>query len=158
MPSPQARTVVQSPENPGAPSAPVNSVSSASNPHENSQNQPHIEPQDKDDVFSDDEGNGPGSAKSKTAQAAASVADTKPSRPPSETNASAGRKVDGLTHELEKNSLGKGGSANSSKSETVGSAGAILEARSSGGVSEFKAMAADASVFTFGDDEDYESE
>lgn len=156
-PSLQTKTVMQSSENPVARSVPANGVSSASNPHANSQNQSHIEPQDRDDLFSDDEGNEPSSSKSKTAQAAASVADTKPIGPSSETDTNLGRNVDGLTCELEKTSLGKGGSVNSSKSDTVVGAGASIEAPSSG-VSEFKAMAADASVFTFGDDEDYESE
>jgi len=138
----------------------VNGASSAPIPTQDAQNQPRTDQQDKDDVFSDDEGDS-GTSKSKRPHATAAVEATKSAVPASQSSTSSDRKVEGLTHEVEKVSLGKGDSSevhslNNSKSDST--TGAALEAPNTGGVSEFKAMAADASVFTFGDDEDYESE
>lgn len=163
-PPPQPETVVQKPsEKPGAPSEPVKEVSSASKAQKDSQSEAQSEQQDKDDVFSDDEADGSGSSRSRKAQAASSEAAIKSTAPPSETKITSDHKVEGLTSEVEKVSLGKGGSTerhsvNESKSEAVAGAGAGLPAPNSDGASDFKAMAADASVFSFGDDEDYESD
>lgn len=163
-PPPQPETVVQkSDENTVPPSAAVTGASPAPSPNQDSQSEPQTgSPQDKDDVFSDDEGDESGNSRNRKAQAASSAETTKSTAPPSQTTTSTDQKVESLTHEVEKVSLGKGGSSqgssiNEPKSESTARTGAGLEAPSSG-VSEFKAMAADASVFTFGDDEDYESE
>lgn len=65
-----------------------------------------------------------------------------------------------LTNETARLSLESIGSVQSkiSKDAAKGSLSDPKVSNSTGNVSEFKAMAADASVFTFGDEEDYESE
>ncbi|XP_021753352.1 phosphatidylinositol 3,4,5-trisphosphate 3-phosphatase and protein-tyrosine-phosphatase PTEN2A-like [Chenopodium quinoa] len=162
-PTPQPEPVVQKPnDQTGPPSEQVNEVSSASEASKDSQAQAQSEQEDKDDVFSDDEADGSGSSRSRKAQAASSADTKKSTAPPAETKSTSDQKVDGLTQKVEKVSLGKGGSTEvhsvkESKSEAVGT-GAALSAPNSEGVSDFKAMAADASVFSFGDDEDYESD
>lgn len=160
---PQPEPAVQKlDEAPGPAATPVNGgASSAPGPTQDAQNQPQTEQQDKDDVFSDDEGDS-GTSKSKTPQPSAALEAPKSIVPVSQTTTSSDHGVEGLTHEVEKVSLGKGDSfsevhsVNNSKGDSPG--GPAPQAPSAGGVSEFKAMAADASVFTFGDDEDYESE
>ena len=73
-------------------------------------------------------------------------------------------KITNLTHETEKISLGTTvstqiNSTNDPKKENTARVVSGLEVSNPvDEVSEFKAMAADASVFTFGDDEDYESD
>ncbi|KAL2939344.1 Phosphatidylinositol 3 4 5-trisphosphate 3-phosphatase and protein-tyrosine-phosphatase PTEN2A [Bienertia sinuspersici] len=167
---PQPETVVQKPdEKADASSEAQNESSSAPKANKDSQSKPESEQQEKDDVFSDDEADGSGSSRSRKAQAASSAEPAKPTAPPPEPKTTSDQKVDSLTLEVEKVSLSKGSStegraAKSSKNEAVAGAaagagaGAALTATKSDGVSEFKAMAADASVFTFGDDEDYESD
>ncbi|XVF67531.1 hypothetical protein PTKIN_Ptkin10aG0128600 [Pterospermum kingtungense] len=118
---------------------------------------------DKDDVFSDSEAEESGSSKnrrhkaSSTEGAAASSATTK-----SDTNPNSDQ-VASLVHSTEQVSLGSANSrqnhAPSEPRKDVGEAAAAAAGvRVSSSESEFKAMAADASVFSFGDDEDYESE
>ncbi|KAG8368416.1 hypothetical protein BUALT_Bualt15G0043200 [Buddleja alternifolia] len=64
--------------------------------------------------------------------------------------------ITNLTRKTEQMSLATPGSANTEvKKEAVGG---TEVSNSVGEVSEFKAMAADASIFSFGDDDDYESE
>ncbi|KAL5562445.1 hypothetical protein UlMin_032192 [Ulmus minor] len=108
--------------------------------------------QEGDDVFSDSEADESGSSKTRSAEAApaagGSVANTTSA---SETNAKPDQ-VSSLTRATEQVSIGntvstQAHTASEPKSDAVG-----------GSESEFKAMAADASVFTFGDEEDYESE
>ncbi|GAV84805.1 PTEN_C2 domain-containing protein [Cephalotus follicularis] len=116
---------------------------------------------DKDDVFSD--GEETGSAKSRQveeASAARKIFSTTTSSKEPNTDSNG---IASLTHATEQVSLGNKGSSTQTvaatevKSDTtVG--GAISGVEPSNTESEFKAMAADASVFTFGDDEDYESE
>lgn len=93
---------------------------------------------DKDDVFSDSEGDEPGSSKSRQGQS-------------NSGSGSGGVEPDQTgTGRSEK---GRHGSNNiSSESSNYEKSGSL------GGASDFKAIAADTSVFTFGDEEDYESE
>ncbi|RXH99887.1 hypothetical protein DVH24_021689 [Malus domestica] len=118
--------------------------------------------QDKDDVFSDSEAEEGGSAKSRQAEATSpptgvpvaststsSESDTKPDQ------------ISSLTNVTKQVSIGntdskQGAAASEPKSSVSGGNAPGLEASST--ESEFKAMAADASVFSFGDDEDSESE
>lgn len=108
---------------------------------------------DKDDEFSDSDSEETASSKSRqtgaSSQAAGSVA-TK--------DATAQKNVDpneiaNLTRKTDQVALGS--SAAEAGNETVG--GAKMSS-SAGEVSEFKAMAADASIFSFGDDDDEESD
>lgn len=116
---------------------------------------------DRDDVFSDSESEG-GSSKSKEA-AAASGAEGSAAKTTSksQTGATSSDDVASLSHATKQVSLGDGGAkqnapASDQKGNGVVRTDSLPEVPNS--ESEFKAMAADASVFTFGDDEDYESE
>lgn len=153
--TPHPENVAQKPgENPG------NEPSSAPEAGKDSQSHAQSEQQDKDDVFSDDESEGSGSSRGRKAQAASSVEAAKSTAPPpSETNTISNQKVDGVAREVEKVSLGKGDSTDghSLKDYKTEGAATTLPTLNTEGVSESKAMAADASVFTFGD-EDYESD
>ncbi|XP_077243578.1 phosphatidylinositol 3,4,5-trisphosphate 3-phosphatase and protein-tyrosine-phosphatase PTEN2A-like [Tasmannia lanceolata] len=120
------------------------------------------ESNDKDDVFSDSEAEESVSSKSRNVHATGNVG---------EPSASVGPKIEkskeetaGIAHGIQEVSLkGEGATQipNSEPRKESGS-GAIpgfeVPKLDSDGVSEFKAIAADTSVFTFGDDEDYESE
>lgn len=106
---------------------------------------------DKDDVFSDSEAEEAGSSKSKRRQPASSTGETVTSTTPASENKSNADQVANVTRATEQVSLGNSGPA-PPKSDVVTSA------EFSTSESEFKAMAADASVFTFGDEEDYESD
>lgn len=102
---------------------------------------------DKDDEFSDSDNEESASSKSRqipiSSQSSGSVA---------EKEAIPSNQIANLTSKTEQVSLGTSSSTNTElKKETAG-------ADSVGEVSEFKAMAADASIFSFGDDEDDESE
>ncbi|KAI8535053.1 hypothetical protein RHMOL_Rhmol10G0145100 [Rhododendron molle] len=107
------------------------------------------ENQDNDDVFSDSEGEETTSSKSSQARATSGALTS--------THAQSGNEeLKDLTHGTQRLSLSKEATRSSDSSETkidgVGRLG-------SGGMSsDIKAIAADASVFTFGDEEDYESE
>ncbi|XP_009335014.2 phosphatidylinositol 3,4,5-trisphosphate 3-phosphatase and protein-tyrosine-phosphatase PTEN2A isoform X2 [Pyrus x bretschneideri] len=118
--------------------------------------------QDKDDVFSDSEAEEGGSAKSRQAEATSppagvpvaststsSESDTKPDQISSLTNATKQVSIGNTDSK-------QAAAASEPKSSVSGGNASGLEASST--ESEFKAMAADASVFSFGDDEDSESE
>lgn len=110
---------------------------------------------DKDDVFSDSEAE-EGSSRGRKAQAASAVGGTVTS--PTTSNSTSDQ-VAGLTRGTEQVSLGNVASQQThASSESKKVPGGISGFASSNADSEFKVMAADASVFTFGDDEDYESE
>ncbi|KAL9371040.1 hypothetical protein Peur_036180 [Populus x canadensis] len=116
---------------------------------------------DKDDVFSDGEADESVFSKRKQAQASSAGGQSAATPAPSPGTDSKSDEVASLTQATEQFSLGNRGSQQSQatsqpKSEVVGGTVSSLEANNSH--SEFKAMAADASVFTFGDDEDYESD
>lgn len=117
---------------------------------------------DKDDVFSDSEAEEGGSAKSRQAEATSppagvpvaststsSESDTKPDQISSLTNATKQVSIGNTDSK-------QAAAASEPKSSVSGGNAPGLEASSA--ESEFKAMAADASVFSFGDDEDSESE
>lgn len=106
---------------------------------------------DKDDVFSDSEAEEGGSSKSKRSQQASSTGETVTSTTPATETKSNADQVANVTRATEQVSLGNSGTT-PPKSEAVSSA------EFSTSESEFKAMAADASVFTFGDEDDYESD
>ncbi|PKI75303.1 phosphatidylinositol 3,4,5-trisphosphate 3-phosphatase and protein-tyrosine-phosphatase PTEN2A [Punica granatum] len=108
---------------------------------------------DKDDVFSDSEAEEGSTSKNKRTQTTSSATNrTAPpatSAPETETKKD---KVSSLTHKTGRMSLG---STDSAQPRTDAAA---LDHKLSSSESDFKAMAADASVFTFGDEEDYESD
>ncbi|XP_022927849.1 phosphatidylinositol 3,4,5-trisphosphate 3-phosphatase and protein-tyrosine-phosphatase PTEN2A-like [Cucurbita moschata] len=117
---------------------------------------------EKDDVFSDSESEG-GSAKSKdAASGSGSEASAVKTTSKSQMSATSSDDVASLSHATKQVSLGDGGAkqaapaASDRKGDGVKISDSLSEIPNS--ESEFKAMAADASVFTFGDDEDYESE
>ncbi|XP_042980817.1 phosphatidylinositol 3,4,5-trisphosphate 3-phosphatase and protein-tyrosine-phosphatase PTEN2A [Carya illinoinensis] len=100
--------------------------------------------QEKDDVFSDGEAEETGSSKSRKAEAASAAGGTATGTTSSSETKTTSDQIASVTRETEHISLGN---------TTVSG----LEVPNNT-ESEFKAMAADASVFTFGDEEDYESE
>ncbi|CAL5377413.1 unnamed protein product [Camellia sinensis] len=119
------------------------------------------ESNEKDDVFSDSESEESGSSKSRPSKAASeATVNTKASN--SETSNTS--QIASLTCQTEQVSLGKTSSMQSHptspprKDAVVGTMSGLEVPNPVGEVSDFKAMAADASVFSFGDDEDYESE
>lgn len=115
--------------------------------------------QDKDDdVFSDGEAEHPVSSRSKQTKAPSEAVETATKE--SEANKTSNQ-ITNITHATEQVSLG---SKNSTPSHSTGQPKNDIGGKTVSGLdgpsseSEFKAMAADASVFTFGDDEDYESD
>ncbi|XP_010922080.1 phosphatidylinositol 3,4,5-trisphosphate 3-phosphatase and protein-tyrosine-phosphatase PTEN2A [Elaeis guineensis] len=136
----------------------------------NDNSTPHPKPsrdsgsQDKDDVFSDSESEETSSSKSKRDKVARNLGGSASTAKGPELKAS--QEAATTAQGVEQLSLkGEGGATKTPdtteerndgnrKNETV-SQPSELESNS---VSEFKAIAADASVFSFGDDEDYESE
>jgi len=117
--------------------------------------------QDKDDdVFSDGEAEHSASSRSKQTEAPSKAVETVASATKESEANKITNQVTNITHATEQVSLGSKismpshstGEPKSDSGKTVsGFDGPSSE-------SEFKAMAADASVFTFGDDEDYESD
>ncbi|XP_077253951.1 phosphatidylinositol 3,4,5-trisphosphate 3-phosphatase and protein-tyrosine-phosphatase PTEN2A-like [Tasmannia lanceolata] len=107
---------------------------------------------DKDDVFSDSEAEESVSSKSRHAQTAGSVGGPVPSVGP-KTNTSP-EEISGVALAIQEVSLQGEAAKQVPNSEPTKEVPKL----DSEGVSEFKAIAADASVFTFGDEEDYESE
>ncbi|KAK8263174.1 hypothetical protein V6Z12_D12G024900 [Gossypium hirsutum] len=120
---------------------------------------------DKDDVFSDGEAEESGSSKSRQnkATSAEGIALNSATSEPETNDKSV--QVASLVHSTEQVSLGSASSQPiHGTSEPRKDAAAAAAAPPAAGVqvssseSEFRAMAADASVFSFGDDEDYESD
>ncbi|WCJ17759.1 Phosphatidylinositol 3 4 5-trisphosphate 3-phosphatase and protein-tyrosine-phosphatase PTEN2A [Euphorbia peplus] len=136
--------------NEGSSTVPVDSSPAADAPNQNKDHKSN----DKDDVFSDGEADDSVSSRTKQAEAGSAGAETmKTTTAASESNKKPDQ-VASLTHATEKLSIGNTGaqSASQPKTDSVSSHGV------NNSESEFKAMAADASVFSFGDDEDYESD
>ncbi|XAR72924.1 Phosphatidylinositol-3,4,5-trisphosphate 3-phosphatase [Bertholletia excelsa] len=104
---------------------------------------------DKDDVFSDNEADETGSSKSKKTAAAPKTGGTVGTNA-SNSETSHANQMASLTRETGQVSLGKVSPTQSNPTTEL--------SNPTGEVSDFKAMAADASVFTFGDEEDYESD
>ncbi|XP_061368880.1 phosphatidylinositol 3,4,5-trisphosphate 3-phosphatase and protein-tyrosine-phosphatase PTEN2A [Gastrolobium bilobum] len=116
---------------------------------------------DKDDVFSDGETEHPASSSSKQTKAPSEAVETVTNATRESESNKISNQISNLTHATEQVSLGNKSSttiqsAVEPKRDADGRTVSSLEVPSS--ESEFKAMAADASVFTFGDDEDYESD
>ena len=117
---------------------------------------------DKDDVFSDNEAEESGSSKIRHARAAASAGGPAAAVGPQTDTVK--EEMVSITHGVEQVTLKNEGtkqnpSTNELKNESGdGAASFEVPKLDSSGVSDFKAIAADASVFTFGDDDDYESE
>ncbi|GAB2291692.1 Phosphatidylinositol 3,4,5-trisphosphate 3-phosphatase and protein-tyrosine-phosphatase pten2a [Dionaea muscipula] len=155
--TPISESVAKKPEeNLGSTAAPVNRSSSAA--ADSSQVK---STEDRDDVFSDSEADEGGSLRGRSTQMVTSVGATRSTIPSGETEGDKEDRVEALTHDIKQVSVGKSGPSQvhtivEQKRDVA--AGLVPEVPASSGVSEFKAMAADASVFTFGDDEDYESE
>ncbi len=142
-------------ESSGTPPATVDE--GASRPTQNKDLKGH----DKDDVFSDSEVEETGSSKSRQAEVASAAGGTVINTTSSSETRTDSDQIASLSRETEHISLGNTGSTQmhvdtEPKSDAGGGAVPALEVPNT--KSEFKAMAADASVFTFGDDEDFESE
>nr|XP_023871780.1 phosphatidylinositol 3,4,5-trisphosphate 3-phosphatase and protein-tyrosine-phosphatase PTEN2A-like [Quercus suber] len=115
--------------------------------------------EDNDDVFSDSEGEETSASKSREASSGAQSAAN------SHASNTTAEKIGNLTHKTDQLSLGseeptQGNAYKEITSDGTGKPASGLETPNlvSSGASDFKAMAADASVFTFGDDEDFESD
>lgn len=115
---------------------------------------------DKDDVFSDGEADHPASSRSKQTKAPSDAVEAVANATRESEANKVANQITNITQATEQVSLGNkistpshsAGEPKRDDGRTVSS----FEVPSS--ESEFKAMAADASVFTFGDDEDYESD
>ncbi|RVX23906.1 Phosphatidylinositol 3,4,5-trisphosphate 3-phosphatase and protein-tyrosine-phosphatase PTEN2A [Vitis vinifera] len=106
------------------------------------------ESQDNDDVFSDSEGEETESSTRKQAQTTSGTGHGAPGP----KSGSTVEQIAGIKHGTEHLSLVSEQPSQINPSKEPKSDGALQE------VSDFKAIAADASVFSFGDEEDYESE
>ncbi|XP_031495389.1 phosphatidylinositol 3,4,5-trisphosphate 3-phosphatase and protein-tyrosine-phosphatase PTEN2A-like [Nymphaea colorata] len=111
--------------------------------------------QERDDVFSDSESEDGGHVKGKRAQA---TTDGVGSAATGATGVTP-REMESVTHEIGNVSLNNDGKISASAGNKSRDTSELQASKTEpAGISDFKAMAADASVFTFGDDEDYESE
>lgn len=147
----------KSDESSSAGPAPVEASTPAPNADKESGDGDH----DKDDVFSDGEAEHPASSRSKQTKAPSEAVDTVASNTKESEANKISNQITNITHATEQVSLGSkismpSHSTGEPKSDAGGRTASSLDVPSS--ESEFKAMAADASVFTFGDDEDYESD
>ncbi|TKY45947.1 phosphatase protein [Spatholobus suberectus] len=120
-----------------------------------------LESHDKDDVFSDGEAEQSASSRSKQTKASSEAVETVTNDTRVSESNRISNQIANLSHATEQASLGNKSStpihsAGEPRSNVDGRTVSSLEVPST--ESEFKAMAADASVFTFGDDEDYESD
>ena len=115
--------------------------------------------QDKDDVVSDSEAED-GSSKSRRAEAASAAGERVSQTTSSSETKSKADQIASLTEATEQVSIANTGSSQArTTTEPKTNAGAsVPSVEVPVSESEFKAMAADASVFSFGDDEDYESD
>ncbi|KAK9120555.1 hypothetical protein Syun_018172 [Stephania yunnanensis] len=117
---------------------------------------------DKDDVFSDSDAEDDKSSKNRQGRVSSSARSTTTGDHKGGTTP---EEISSVTHGTEQISLrseepGQNPPATESKTGSAGAAssGHEIPVMGSGEASDFKAIAADASVFSFGDDEDYESE
>lgn len=116
---------------------------------------------DKDDVFSDGEAEQSASSRSKQTKAPSQAVEKVKNDTRVSESSRVSNEIANLSHATEQVSLGNKSStpirhASEPRTNVEGKTVSSLEVPSA--ESEFKAMAADASVFTFGDDEDYESD
>ncbi|KAK1402497.1 phosphatidylinositol 3,4,5-trisphosphate 3-phosphatase and protein-tyrosine-phosphatase PTEN2A-like [Heracleum sosnowskyi] len=110
-----------------------------------------------DDVFSDNEAEEANSSKPRQARVASEAATTDLNIKSDSHGLAKSDQVSSLSNDTEKLSLGKTDTIESKKAAD-GAVSGLGTPTSVGEVSEFKAMAADASVFTFGDEDDYGSD
>ncbi|KAL3538852.1 hypothetical protein ACH5RR_002218 [Cinchona calisaya] len=115
---------------------------------------------EKDDVFSDSEAEETGSSKSRQVSATSETRKSDDTKIGGSDHDKSSDQSKHLTHETARLSLESTDSGQNEprKDAVKGSLSDLEVSESTGNISEFKAMAADASVFTFGDEEDYESE
>ncbi|XP_047173488.1 phosphatidylinositol 3,4,5-trisphosphate 3-phosphatase and protein-tyrosine-phosphatase PTEN2A [Vigna umbellata] len=117
---------------------------------------------DKDDVFSDGEAEQSASSTTKQKNAPSEAVETVKNDTRGSDSDRISNEISNLSHATEQVSLGNNSSSTSihhasePRSNVDGKTVSSIEVPSA--ESEFKAMAADTSVFTFGDDEDYESD
>ncbi|GFP84597.1 phosphatidylinositol 3 4 5-trisphosphate 3-phosphatase and dual-specificity protein phosphatase pten [Phtheirospermum japonicum] len=141
---PSETTNDESAQNPG----PTTTTQPSPGPSE----QPMNSTKDKNDEFSDSESEEIASSKTRQSELSSQVTGTATAK---DVNVDA-QQISSLTRKTEQVSLGTSAPAPTEvKKEAVGGSGPSKKVEE---VSEFKAMAADASVFSFGDDEDDESE
>ncbi|XP_030486306.2 phosphatidylinositol 3,4,5-trisphosphate 3-phosphatase and protein-tyrosine-phosphatase PTEN2A [Cannabis sativa] len=115
----------------------------------------------QDDVFSDGEADETGSSKNRQAETAPAGSGNVVTTTFTSENKSKPDQIASLTKATEQISIGNAGSTqvHASSEQKPDVAGASVPGiENPNPESEFKAMAADASVFTFGDEDDYESE
>ncbi|KAF8404972.1 hypothetical protein HHK36_009867 [Tetracentron sinense] len=119
----------------------------------------------KDDVFSDSETEESGYSKSRQAEVDSGAGGPRTTTSSGPKTSSSPEQIAAITHGTEQVSLRSEGPMQihaTSESKNDGGSGAASGVEvpnvDSVGVNDFKAIAADASVFTFGDEEDYESE
>lgn len=110
-----------------------------------------------DDVFSDNEAEEANSSKPRQARVASEAATTDINIKSGSHEHTKSDQVSSLSNDTEKLSLGKTDTVESKKAAD-GAVSGLGTSTPVGEVSEFKAMAADASVFTFGDEDDYGSD
>lgn len=138
--------------------AQAESTAPSPNPSKDSGNQ------DKDDIFSDSEAEESGSSKGQRSQRASSAAGPANTSQKSEaetTQEETSNIVQGVKQvSLKSESSTQAGKTDELKNERHFKSSSTLESPKleSNEMSEFKAIAADASVFSFGDEDDYESE
>lgn len=133
-----------------------------STPAENAAKESESHNNDKDDVFSDGEAEQSASSKTKQTKVPSEAVETVKNDTRGSDSNRISNQIANLSHATEQVSLGNKNSSTSihhasePRSNVDGKTVSSIEVPSA--ESEFKAMAADASVFTFGDDEDYESD
>ncbi|KAL3350530.1 hypothetical protein AABB24_023131 [Solanum stoloniferum] len=158
---PQSETATkESADSSSANTAPVSNPTSGSEPADGSNMNQQPGNNDKDDVFSDNESEEPGMSKARQTEAASEVSAPADAKNPGSKNKNDSDKISSLTHKTEQVSFGDASSVRSEpkKDASVGATSSVDVSNPVGGVSDFKVMAADASVFSFGDEEDYESD
>lgn len=158
---PQSETATkEAADNSSANPAPGSNPTLGGEPAEGSNMSQHPGNNDKDDVFSDNESEETGMAKAGKTKAASDASAPADAKPPVSKNNDDSHKLSSLTHKTGQVSLGDTSSVyNEPKKDAPVSATSSVDVSNPvGGVSDFKVMAADASVFSFGDEEDYESD
>lgn len=158
---PQSETATkESADSSSANPAPVSNPTSGGEPADGSNMNQKPGNNDKDDVFSDNESEETGMSKAGQTKAASEVRGPADAKTRGSKNNNDSDKISSLTHKTEQVSLGDTSSVHTEpkKDASVGATSSVDVSNPVGGVSDFKVMAADASVFSFGDEEDYESD
>ncbi|PHT41773.1 hypothetical protein CQW23_20627 [Capsicum baccatum] len=158
---PQSETATkEAADNSSANPAPGSNPTSGGEPVEGSNMSQHPGNNDKDDVFSDNESEETGMAKAGKNEAASDASAPADAKPPVSKNNDDSHKLSSLAHKTGQVSLGDTSSVHNEpkKDAPVSATSSVDVSNPGGGVSDFKVMAADASVFSFGDEEDYESD